>query len=389
MAIGIVGNYGNDNEGDEAILEGVIVQLEEAYEIERKEIVVFSNNPEQISNKHGVQSVELFQKKKSDPMKFLATVIHNKPIIRDLDLLIIGGGGILMDLYRNGAIIYGMYGWLAKLTNTPYVIYGAGAGPISTLLGRTILKSLGNSANLITVRDPKSKALLESIGVKKPIHVISDPAFFVKAPKPIANKLDKLQIGVTAVPYYNINYWPVEDKSKYNHYINGMATNLDNLLREYPNAKVNFFSTKHPYDTEVTKDIRELMRYKGRSVVYEEEMKLEKKGMNHKEILQFIGEQDIVIGTRLHSLILSLVTNIPIIAISYHQKVKDFMDSIDCSDLVIPIDELSEREDFFLKTYMEMEKDWSETVKKFETITNNVKNKSPKGMDLVKTVYKR
>ncbi|MGY0691401.1 hypothetical protein ACW2QC_01255 [Virgibacillus sp. FSP13] len=42
MTIGIVGNYGNNNQGDEAILEGILVQIEDAYHMERKDMIVFS-----------------------------------------------------------------------------------------------------------------------------------------------------------------------------------------------------------------------------------------------------------------------------------------------------------------------------------------------------------
>lgn len=34
MKVGIVGNYGNNNKGDEAILEGIIQQLEEGLQPE-------------------------------------------------------------------------------------------------------------------------------------------------------------------------------------------------------------------------------------------------------------------------------------------------------------------------------------------------------------------
>ncbi|SFD86249.1 Polysaccharide pyruvyl transferase family protein WcaK [Lentibacillus persicus] len=382
MTIGIVGNYGNDNQGDDAILEGILVQLDETYKINREEIIVFSNKPDQIEQKHGVQSFPLFQKRKSDPMKLIATVIKNKPIIKKLDLLIIGGGGILMDLYKNGPIIIGMYGWLARLTKTPVVIYGAGAGPISSFAGKQILKSLGNMAKLVTVRDPKSKDLLQSIGVKEPIYVISDPAFYVKPPNETEEKKEGFQIGVTAVPFYNKSYWPVEDRKKYTDYINGMAHNLDSLLHANPSAGVNFFSTKHPFDTEVTKDIKELMVYKDRCTLVDQ-------GINYREILNLVNKQDLVIGTRLHSLILSLVAHTPIIAVAYHHKVQDFMDMIDCSEFVLPIDRLNQRDDLFLNLYHKLDKDWNVALQRFTAIADRMRGKQSNGAELLKRIYKR
>lgn len=378
MTIGIVGNYGNNNQGDEAILEGIIIQLEKAYHIKREEILVFSNNPEQTRERYGVQSVNLFQRRKTDPMKLIATIIHNRPIIRNLDVLLIGGGGILMDLYRNNPIVYGMYGWLAKITKTPAIIYGAGAGPISTKLGKILLKSLGNTAKVLMVRDPKSKQLLQSIGVTKRIEVISDPAFFVHPPESKVKK-SNLQIGVTAVPYYYKNYWPRRNDQKYNNYIQGMAQNFDQLLDEHPSANINFFST-HPRDIAVTKEICQLMNNQDQVTVCEQ-------GLTHREILELISEQHLVIGTRLHSLILSLVTETPIIAISYHRKVQDFMDSIGCEHHVIPIEKLHEQHDFFLNQYNEMNRDWNGAIARFQAIKYDLQNEEPNGMDIVKEIY--
>lgn len=380
MKIGIVGNYGNNNQGDEAILEGILIQLEETYSIDRSDIIVFSTNPEQTHKKHGVQAVKLYHKKKSAPMTLINTVTKNKSIISKLDILFVGGGGILMDLYINGMVIFGMYGWLAKFSRIPVVIYGVGAGPISTRTGKVILRSLAHLAKLVTVRDQESKQLLHSIGVKAPIHVIADPAFQVKPPKETLPKNRNLQIGVTAVPFYHAGYWPEGDKTKYNDYINGMARNLDNLLQENTDANVNFFATKHPQDIAVTKDIKELMICKERCNIYDE-------ALDHTEIVRLSSEQDIIIGTRLHSLILALVTKTPIIAVSYHHKVEDFMSLIKCDDLMVPIDKLNKRDDFFIDSYQELNKNWSATLNRFDIISREMKNNS-KGMELVKNIYK-
>ncbi|MCG1027058.1 polysaccharide pyruvyl transferase family protein [Virgibacillus halodenitrificans] len=380
MRIGIVGNYGNNNQGDEAILEGILVQLKKATNIQSSDIIVFTNNPEQAQKRYGVQTASLFEKRRTDPMKFLATVRHHLPIIRELDLLIIGGGGILMDLYRNNPIVYGMYSWIARRAKTPTVIYGPGVGPLRTFMGKTIIRSIANHAEIITVRDPQSKNLLHSIGVKKNIQVITDPAFFVEIPEKLVEKREGFHIGVTAVPYFNKSYWPKEDKQKYNDYINGMSQNLDNLLEKRPMASIHFFSTKHPYDTVAAKDIQKQMVHANRTTLCNKEL-------THREILDFVNQQDLIIGTRLHSLILSVVAKKPILGISYHQKVRDFMRLIDCSDQVIDISEVHSQEDAFLSMLKGMERDWKGTVARMETILIEMKTKEPNGMTLIKQAF--
>src|SRR5690606_6149393 len=116
----IVGNYGNNNNGDEAILAGIIEQVKDFYKIGNEEITVFSNNPPQTSNRYGVKAAPLYYKRSSATMTFMETVKKNSPLIRELDLLIIGGGGILMDFYNREAQLFGSYGLMAKWNKVPY-----------------------------------------------------------------------------------------------------------------------------------------------------------------------------------------------------------------------------------------------------------------------------
>lgn len=380
MTIGIVGNYGNDNQGDEAILEGMIVQFEQAYDLDRSEIIVFSNNPSQTREKFGVQSEALYRKEKNSPLSLFATIREKIATIRKLDILVIGGGGILMDLYRNGLVLFGVYGWMAKRTRTPFVIYGAGAGPINTWFGKRVLRSLVKGAELVTVRDENSKALLASIGVKKPIHVITDPAFYVPAPASTPETGTQIHIGVTAVPYYDPDYWPTEDKRKNQNYIEGMARNLDQLLASDSRLRIHFISTKYPHDAAVTKEIQALMHRKQQCSLYDE-------NMDQEALLKMIQKQDFLIGTRLHSLILALVVRKPIIGVSYHRKVSDFMHDIGCKDTLIPIETLHQDDNHFLNIYQEMINHEEQTNSRFQTICQQMINRQPQGMDLVKNAF--
>lgn len=375
LKIGIVGNYGNNNNGDEAILLGLLNQLEKHFHVNRQDILVFSNNPEQTKERYQVQADSLYIKKKKAALTFLATFQKHRSTIKKLDLLIIGGGGILMDLYGREAILYGMYGWLGKLANRPVVVYGVGAGPILTKKGAMFIRSLAGLSKMVSVRDPKSKQLLQSIGVKKDIHIIGDPAFQMKE----ATKLHQdipTNIGVTAVPYYHKSYWPEENKEKYENYVMGMAMNLDQILCTYPDVFVTFFATKHPQDMWVTKDIVERMSHKKNCQIIEEPL-------DPTEIVEQTAKQDLVIGTRLHSLILSLVSETPILAVSYHHKVRDFMEMIGRNEDVIDIETLADHPKFFFEAYRNMRENWSTHQSIYQDVAKQMKEKSLKGMPLV------
>ncbi|UOQ50291.1 polysaccharide pyruvyl transferase family protein [Gracilibacillus caseinilyticus] len=378
MLIGIVGNYGNNNKGDEAILEGILLQLEEMFQLDRSNIIVFSNQPEKTTAQYGVQSQRLYYKKNNAVLTMFRTMRRNAAAIRQLDLLIVGGGGIFMDLYGREAFLFGMYGWLAKLTRTPVVLYGVGAGPILTKTGKLLLRSLAHLSDLVTVRDPNSKKLLQAIGVKSPVHVIGDPAFQIEAPKEQeATDSTSLKIGVTAVPYYHKSYWPREETTYYERYVTGMVANLDALAEVYPDCEIQFFSTKYPQDVQVTEDIQRRMKYR-------ESTRIQEYLADPKEIAQFASEQDIVIGTRLHSLILALVSGTPVISVSYHHKVEDFMGMIGMGQYSIPIEKLDQDAGFFVQSIEVMRMNWTLTKERFGKISSKMRKEAFTGMELVK-----
>jgi polysaccharide pyruvyl transferase WcaK-like protein len=83
--IGISGSYGGMNLGDEAILEGILGELRASL---RCEITVFSRNPPDTLARHKVERA-------LNPRSLTRREVT--PAIRELDLLVLGGGGILYD----------------------------------------------------------------------------------------------------------------------------------------------------------------------------------------------------------------------------------------------------------------------------------------------------
>ncbi|MEK5214768.1 MULTISPECIES: polysaccharide pyruvyl transferase family protein [Psychrobacillus] len=372
MKIGIVGNYGNNNNGDEAILSGILQQLLHNFPIQIEDITVFSNNPQQTVNRYGVKSYPLYYKKGRNINTFIHTYKKNRNYIKSLDLLVIGGGGILMDFYKREAQLFGTYALMAKNMSVPYVVYGCGAGPIHTSMGKWSLRFMCRFADSISVRDPQSKQLLESIGVKRPITIIGDPAFTLK-PTSTSKTYNSTptKIGVSAVPFFNSNYWPQGSESKYKAYINAMAKNLDKLAEAH-DVEFTFFATKFPQDVDATKHIKNSMKYK-------EHVQIIDKNLMPQEILEITNLQDVVIGTRLHSLILATATATPIIAVSYHKKVNDFMHLAGLGEYCFSMDSIEHSELMFKDSFSKMKKDWDGTVENTKKLSTHFNEEARKG----------
>ncbi|WLV24426.1 polysaccharide pyruvyl transferase family protein [Aciduricibacillus chroicocephali] len=376
MTVGIVGNYGNHNEGDEAILAGILHQLDKELGIKRDEVVVFSKNPANTEALHNVTARPLFSTEKSLLGRVMGAWRRNYNSIKKLDFVIIGGGGILMDLYKTNVVMFALYGWMARKASVPYIVYGAGAGPIATTFGKRILHTLGKGASLITVRDQDSAELIESLHIGKPVSVIPDPALALEPPAITVNERP-LHIGVTVLPYHDGVYWPDENQELYTNYIEGMARNLDRLLSENPETHVHFFATKQPYDAEVAERVREHMRNGERCTV-------ENGPHDYRRILEIISEQDVIIGTRLHSIILAAVAKKPTIAIGYHRKVGSFMEQAGCSENLISIEALHKTDEAFSKIFTRIQSDWQNTCSVFANVPGNIAATQGSGIDLLK-----
>jgi polysaccharide pyruvyl transferase CsaB len=375
MKIGIIGNYGHDNNGDEAILTGILKQLTEQLSIHKNDIVIFSNNPKNTMERYGIKSVPLLSKRGNLFSTIVETLRKSFSVMKELDLLIIGGGGLLMDMYKRDAPLYAALGILGHYAGCKVVIYGVGAGPIRTKTGAFFIKQLLKKADRISVRDADSKTLLESLGIKKEVHIIGDPALFLANSDRKKTSSSIQKVAVTAVPYYSRQYWPTADDRKYSDYISGMAQNLDRLIQD-KGVTVTFFSTKYPQDVQVTKDIAALMKYKNHTTIID-------RNVYPDEIISICESHDLVIGTRLHSLILSIVAKTPIIGIGYHQKVRHFLSRIGQVNHYIEIEQLSKDASMITALVQQMEHHWFEAQKEIEHISCQMKQEAAKGIELL------
>ena len=169
ICVGVSGSYGGLNLGDEAILEGILRELRAAVPVE---VTVFSRNPDDTLKRHGVE--------RALPVREMSREQVRAEIAR-LDLLILGGGGILFDAEVG---IYLREVLLAHEARVPVFVYAIRAGPLERPESRTVVKEAFDRAAMISVRERPSQHLLESIGVQQEIHITADPALLLE-PQPL------------------------------------------------------------------------------------------------------------------------------------------------------------------------------------------------------------
>jgi polysaccharide pyruvyl transferase WcaK-like protein len=167
LRIGISGSYGGMNLGDEAILEGILGQLRSTISAH---VTVFSRNPEDTLARHAVERAICPR---------LLTRREMVPEVEKLDLLILGGGGLLYDL---DAEEYLREVFIANDLAVPVMLYAISAGPLTSRASRQAVQRALNVTPppVITVRDRLGYRLLEDVGVTRDIHLTADPAFLLE-----------------------------------------------------------------------------------------------------------------------------------------------------------------------------------------------------------------
>jgi polysaccharide pyruvyl transferase CsaB len=322
VKIMISGYYGFNNFGDEAILKSMVRAFKE--KIPQIKILVLSQNPLKTSQTYQVKAINRLH---------LISILN---CLRDTNLFISGGGGLLQDSTGKGWSILYYLGLIlgAKIIRVPVMIYAQGIGPIRQQINKKLMRWILNKVDLITVRDNFSKELLENLGVVKPsIYVNSDPSFLLnkKDINCILNNYPHIQelmnsdnrpiIGVSVRKYKG-------NRSD----LKIMFAQLADYLIEKYKVKIVFLPFKFDDDVQVSEEILSLMKNQADIL----KIKLEP-----EELISILSKFSLMIGVRLHSIIFSSMANLPFIAFKYDPKVKNFVAELGLSELLLELDNVS------------------------------------------------
>ncbi|WP_408955716.1 polysaccharide pyruvyl transferase CsaB [Natroniella sp. ANB-PHB2] len=299
------GYYGFNNAGDEAILAALIVGLKEVFG--EVEIVVLSANPSWTRDLHGVEAISRTN---------LAEVIKQ---LKRANLLISGGGSLLQDVTGMKTIPYYLAVMvLAKLLKVPVFFCAQGVGPINSTFNRKLVRAVLNRVELITVRDQKSKSLLQELGIEKSIYVTADPVFMLQPANQERVEAILAEEGIDlAQQTVGISIRPWGDNS----YLNRLAVVLERFAEELE-GQLLLIPLHYPVDLEVSRKLKHLM--KG-------EVAMINGDYSPQEVLGLVGQVDLLLGVRLHSLIFATLNKIPLLGIAYDPKIDSFLASLELS----------------------------------------------------------
>lgn len=371
MDILITDYYCASNRGDAAILEGVYQSLEEVYP--DADITVMTENPQAAELVHGIdaepQTLAGFQwklSKKNAARAYLSLTspffnrgvippgfdyIKNRGNIQpylDADLVVSTGGQFLTDVYFPGKVgVLWEHYFLSQL-NTPVVIYAQTLGPFNRLPYRQMTKSVLDKTELIITRDRKSKEIVEDLGVSTPVYFTADAAFSMSQQTDRESVLDVLSASDT-LPDENeftvsisVREWAhTEAGVSVDGYAQTIADVADWLVTE-KNANVVFASTctglagYHTDDRLMAGRVVEHMKHGQRN-----EVQILAGEYTPQDLVEVYEQMDLHVGMRMHSNILAMMSETPIVAIQYQFKTEGLMEQFDLLDYMIDINDVN------------------------------------------------
>ncbi len=303
------GYFGFGNTGDEALLEAMVGSLRKREPAVRLTAL--------IQDPRYCRHLEL----ETVPRKDLRAVTR---VLRSSDLLISGPGGLVQDSTGVGSVAYYLgITSLARFLGKPAMFYGQGFGPVRTRAGKLLVRLLANRLSLITVRDEESARDMQALGVTRPpIRVTADPALTLEPPPParmaellqqagLQGEVARLegptgrQPGVGPLVAVTVRPWP--------------SLRMDELaegLRRFAEAEGARYLLI-PFHPELDETpSRELATRIGARLLEGEWAPAELAGL--------LRCTDMIVGMRLHSLILAVGAGVPCLGLAYDPKVERF-----------------------------------------------------------------
>jgi colanic acid/amylovoran biosynthesis protein len=221
------------------------------------------------------------------------------------------------------------------LLGKPTVLYSQSVGPFQNRLDKLLAAYVLKHMTLILLREDTSQMLLAHLGVADNVVRAIDSGFLLTS----KNKLDirkkyhipanKLIMGVT------VRSWLVGDAQI--AYERAVAGALDDIAENF-DAYILFIpqvtAAKGDDDRVVSRRVHGLMRHTEAATTIEDEP-------DHHHIKTLYDGLDVLLGTRFHSVIFSLTSLVPVLAIEYEHKTSGIMHDLGLEQWVMKIEDVT------------------------------------------------
>jgi polysaccharide pyruvyl transferase WcaK-like protein len=250
-------------------------------------------------------------------------------------MLIMTGTGMLGDFGIGPfELHYEILKWsiMAKLRRSKVLFVSVGAGPLGHPISRWLVKFALSLADYRSYRDMFSRRYLARIGFDTSRdRVYPDLAFsFLRAEIPLAPRQPgpRRIIGLGLMDYYGNGSSPEQGQHIYQDYVQTVTEFAGWLLaRGY---SVRLLIGDLTYDKRVCGDVFRILEETG--VTFETGRMIREPVASVQDLWAQLADTDVVVATRFHNILLALMLDKPVLALSYHDKIRSLMASVGLSE---------------------------------------------------------
>lgn len=269
------------------------------------------------------------------------------------ELLVIGGGNTIFDLtkHSSSAKKFAMFINIAKKHKKKIYLMDVGIGPFVTEKQLLDARELVKTVDYVSVRDDASFNLLKGLDN---VYLGIDPVFSLPKKHNIISpdNSSTKTIGICIMDY-TLN--KVSQK-EYKNYIKDM-TKLIISIAEKKDIKIILFNSEIR-DFESVKEIYNLIKCENVDMTFIG---------SKKELLKMYSDINLIIGTRMHSMIIAKSQEIPVIGLSWQPKVIEIFKMFDDEGSVFDINNFGNQIDDILVKIDEKLKENTKEVRKQES----------------------
>lgn len=249
-------------------------------------------------------------------------------LMRELDMLLVSGSGQIDDFWGGPwEQPFRLMSWCgaAKRQQKAVAVFGVGVDQLLTRLGSVFSRRALALAQLRVLRDGGSLDAVRAMGMTEPTEVCPDPAFHLVS-EPVEPFEQARGRAFAVISPISRKAWPGADREAYEGYVAALAAGADELHRR--GIEVRFVCSQTKMDPPVIDGVKALMQSDSGATRVRSVATVD-------EYLHEVRCARVVIGSRLHAMILALVAGAPVLAISYARKVERQMHDAQLSDCVL------------------------------------------------------
>ena len=357
LNVAFFGHFGSTNSGNESTLLSILSRLRSLSP--KSEFCCVCTHPDIASARYGIDAIPITTKEARIwnreipligrvPMAFVGVGAEVRQyarafrILKGTDVLIVPGTGLLTDAFclaHWGP--YSLLKWtlMAKLRGCRVLVISVGAGPIDRAIGRVLIKAALSLADYRSYRDDASRDCLTGIRFDaKHDPLYPDLAFgFPESMLPSDGAPcdgTRRVVGLGLMMYFEKYSAAGPRRETYAAYLESLATFAAWLL-EHDYDICLLLGDDDPI---VIDEFRSVVE--ARSGGYDEERIVAQPMNSVQDVLNGLAASDVVVATRFHNVLLALLLDKPVIAISHHHKCGSLMGQMELSEYCHDIHEM-------------------------------------------------